>query len=439
MLAIAAAVSTVVLARVLPVERFGKVSVLLLAYNLTSVFDAVRPVTLYFANRHADRPEATFASIFWLNAGIGAALGAALGGAALLGPVQLFGSAELLCLAAAFTLFFLQSTYWGWADAHGLVARTALARAVIMTLVYGAFVALAIAGADGLSYALVLLGATAFTLALFWRMCRSQPWGARIGRPDRALLHLIGVEVRRYMQFSLATLVLATMDRIAASAHGGSRALGLYSGHFDLATKPMALVRALQTALNPHVTRAAVGKSDVFPALGLGTKALFVALSLGAWTAVLLRDPLTELLLGQSYVEQQDVFALVALAQCFVLLGYASALLLNAIGDFRLQRNFYSIAALAMLVISFPAVQLAGILGVAAAYLLVRTVDVWLLLGALRRVGRSAIATRVVLAAIVWCAASAAAWSRVPWVCAVCAALFAVLLWRWQLTRPASR
>lgn len=434
-LSLVGAASTIALARLLTVEQFGKVSVLLLAYNLTSTFDAVRPVTIYFAQRLTDKPRETFASIFWLDAGIGGVLGLILACAALVAPQIYFERAELLCLAGVFVLFFMQSAYWGWADAHGLVAATAMVRAFIMILVYIAFVALAAGGIGGVGYAMVLLIATASTFWAFWWICRSRNLVTTVAEPEPAILRAIGAEVRRCMQFNFATLVLATTDRIAISLFGGPRSLGLYCGHFELATKPMALARAVQSALTPHITQAAASKSDIFQTFALGTKAVFGVLSLTAWGAMLLRDWLTRILLGPEYSTYQDVFAAVVLAQCFVLLGFASALLLNSIGDFRLQKTYYLLAAAAMLLLAFPAAHLAGVFGVSIVYLVVRTVDVWLLHSALHSIGRTVVTQKALAVAAAWCGASCAAWFGNFVGSLACGSLFLAMMFGWELTQ----
>lgn len=434
-LALVGAAGTVALAHLLPVEQFGKVSVLLLAFNLTSTFDAVRPVTIYFANRYAGHPQETFASIFWLNAGIGSTLGLALIFIAFVSPLEILGRGELMCLAGIFVLAFLQSAYWGWADAHGLAARTALIRALIMIVVYIAFVLLATSGKGGVEYALVLLAATAVTLSACWWICRTNQLAIGASRPNQLIMRSIGAEVRRCMQFNLATLVLATTDRLAIYAINGSRMLGIYSGHFDLATKPMALMRAVQSALNPHLTHAVAKKEDIFPIVGVTTKMLFGALSLAVWAVMLFRESLTRVLLGPDYVAHADVFAVVVLAQCFVLLGYSSTLLLNSIGDFRAQRTYYSYAAVTMVLLVVPTTYVVGLTGVAVVYLVVRAVDVGLFYTAARIVGREVIASRILFTAMTWCGGSVAAWLQTTAACLAFGALLLIVLWRLQLTR----
>jgi hypothetical protein len=76
-----------------------------------------------------------------------------------------------------------------------------------------------------------------------------------------------------------------------------------------------------------------------------------------------------------------------------------------------------------------------GEIGVAFAYLMVRTVDVWLLHSAMRAVGQHVLSARVIMVAIAWGGASLAAWLQLIVVCCVCGLLLVVLLWRWELTQ----
>lgn len=435
LLALVGAGATIILARLLPVDQFGRVSVLLLIFNLTSTFDAVRPVTIFFANRHRDRARETFASIFWIDAAIGGSLALSILCLAFAVPIDLLGRSELVCIAGVFMLFFLHSAYWGWADAHGLVASTALVRGLGMSGVYLIFVVLAANESQGLGYALALLVAAALMLFATWWVCRSHRLVTRAQRPSSQMMKLIAIEVRRSMQFNLATLVLATTDRLAVYTVSGSQALGIYSGHFDLATKPMALVRAAQAATNPHATQAAARNEDIFPVIATTTKFLFLALSGGVWTAIMLREWVTNTLLGPHYSQHADVFAILILAQCFVLFGYSSALLLNASGNFLAQKRYYSAAAVTMLAFAFPAMQVGGLIAISITYLIVRLVDVGLLLSATRALGRRMLLGRALLAGGLWLSASAAAWTQSAILCVAFSAALLVLLWRIPLTR----
>lgn len=437
-LALVGAAATIALAHLLSVEQFGKVSILILAFNLTSTFDAVRPVTIYFANRYVNQPQETFACIFWLNAWIGGTLAVALTGVAFASSIEILQSSEIICLAGVFLLALIHSTYWGWADAHGLVARTALIRSLTLIVVYVAFVLLAASGKGGMAYALVLLAATAVMLTSCWWLCHSRQLAIGVSRPDLSIMKSIGAEVRRSMQFNIATLILATTDRLAIYSISGSRMLGIYSGHFDLATKPMALLRAVQSALNPHLTRAVADNKDIFPMVASATKVLFGALSVAVWIAVYFRESITRMLLGSDYVPYAEVFAAVVIAQCFVLLGYSSNLFLNSFGDFRVQKTYYSFAAVAMLLLVVPATYVVGLTGVAITYLVVRTVDVCLLIAAVRTLGREAIKPRVVLIAGTWCGAGLSAWLQLPGACLAFSTLHLVILWCVRLTRPST-
>jgi O-antigen/teichoic acid export membrane protein len=433
-LALVVFVSTLVLARTLPVAEFGRISLLLLLFSLTSVFDAVRPVTIYFVNRYPADRQAVYTATFAANVVIGITLGSLITAAAALTENEVLGAGELLCLSGAFVLFFVQSAFWGWADAHRFVARTSLTRAALMAFVYSAFVLLAWLNVRGVAYAAVLLLVSAIGCLAYWLICRTGGLIVSFRRPSRELVLTIGREIRRYMRFNLATLVLATVDRLAVAMQAGPHALGLYSAHFEFATKPIALARSVQGILNPHLTKAAADRLDIYPIWGRLTKLVFFVVSLGAWFSVTFRESLVAAVLGQSYSPSADVFGILILAQCFVVLGYACALLLNPVGDFRLQERYYIVAAAGMAILILPAAALAGITGVAVVYLSVRTVDVFLLWAAVTHSGRRLRPLGVSVIGSMWCLTSYAAWCGEDVLVACGALVLGVVMARTSLT-----
>jgi O-antigen/teichoic acid export membrane protein len=212
------------------------------------------------------------------------------------------------------------------------------------------------------------------------------------------------------MQFNLATLVLATADRAAIATQAGPQSLGWYSAHFELATRPVGFARAIQVVLNPHMTHAVAQCTDVFPLWVKYTKIVFLVTSFGAWSATLFRDNLAFWILGPQYTETADIFGIVMLAQCFVVIGYACALLLNSFGDFRLQQRYYVGAAITMALAVMPTVSIGGITSVALLYFAVRGVDILLLYATLRQVGRKVLAFRTLITVTLWVATSGFAW-----------------------------
>jgi O-antigen/teichoic acid export membrane protein len=140
------------------------------------------------------------------------------------------------------------------------------------------------------------------------------------------------------------------------------------------------------------------------------TKIVFLVTSFGAWSATLFRDNLAFWILGPQYTETADIFGVVMLAQCFVVIGYACALLLNSFGDFRLQQRYYVGAAITMALAVMPTVSIGGITSVALLYFAVRGVDLLLLYATLRQVGRKVLAFRTLITVTLWVATSGFAW-----------------------------
>jgi O-antigen/teichoic acid export membrane protein len=438
-LAVVVFVSTIALVRILSVEQFGRISLILLLFNLASVFDAVRPVTIYFANRFVEERGSVLNTVLLLDIGIGSMLAAVVAAFSVFFPLAVLSRVDLLCLAIGFFFFFLQSAYWGWADAHGLVARTVIMRSILLAGLYAAYVLLAFTGADDVWYGLVLVVVSASGLFSFWFLCHKHRLLTRISVPDMKLARRIGREVTRYVQFNIATLVLATSDRFAITNYLWERSLGLYSGCFELATKPMAFARSAQTVLNPHLTRAAATGLDLFSLWARTTKIAFVLASIGAWLAAFLREILVPLVLGEPYGVAEDVFGIVVLAQPFVVLGYACALFLNAYGNFQLQRMFYSFAAVFMVLGAWLAASWSGIILVACVYATTRTVDLWLLLAAVKSTRRALKISLLVLVCSVWCFTTALAWIGSAWPMLGGIAVFSVLMLRLRLTSIRSK
>jgi O-antigen/teichoic acid export membrane protein len=162
-------------------------------------------------------------------------------------------------------------------------------------------------------------------------------------------------------------------------------------------------------------------------------------ISTGAWGATVFRDELVSWTLGAQYAETSNVFAVVALAQCFVVLGYACALLLNSVGDFRLQQRYYVWAAIAMVLAVVPAASLYGVVAVALVYFAVRGVDLLLLWSAVLHAGRRVRMSRTMSVCAVWATTSFLAWFGEPVLVIGGGVLMAVMMFRVPLTLPAAR
>lgn len=378
--------SMLVLARALPVEAFGTVSIALMVANAVAGFDAVRPVIVYLATRR-DMPLASLhRRAFGLLVSMGivaAALTFALASALWSEEIGLAGT---LLLASAVFLYFPAACDWGFLDARNDTLYTGMARSIGWMAVYASYMSIAPFSARASHYVLPLLVMNA-GLVFAYRL--------RLGRIANAPATRAVPTKREILRHSLdnlwlnaAATVLGTVDRVVLSAVSGMQGVGLYSAQYELATKPSALLRVASSVLFPAAARSHAAGEGVIDAWLRLTLLAALVLAVPLMVAIGARERVIGILLGKAYAPHADVFGILLMAFWLQLLGYASAVLLNAQGNFSLQRRCYVWAAAAMLVAVVPVVREFGIVGLALLYLFVRGVDVVLFVSTLRLSGR---------------------------------------------------
>lgn len=373
-MAVAAAgfIAMLVLARRLPVENFGTVSVSLMVANAVAVFDGVRPVVVFEATRANISLSALHASVtrlFMWTAAIATFVTLAV--AASLWRDQI-GMAGLALLGLTVFLYFPAACNWGFLDARNDTVFTGIARSAAWVTVYVVFILLAFVSVNPVWYLVPLAGMNAI-LALAYRLRLGVlPTIAGARAPSSREL------LRRSMDnlgVNIAATTIGTIDRVVLSAVAGMRDVGLYSAQFELSTKPSALLRVANSVLFPAAAAIhADGRSLTVPWLRMtlaGSQALVAA----AAVAISLRQEIIALLLGPEYARYSDVFGFLMIALALQFFGYACPVLLNARGDFALQRRLYLVAAVAMAASAVPVTSSFGIVGLAALYLAVRSVD----------------------------------------------------------------
>jgi O-antigen/teichoic acid export membrane protein len=186
---------------------------------------------------------------------------------------------------------------------------------------------------------------------------------------------------------NIAATTIGTIDRVVLSAVAGMRDVGLYSAQYELSTKPSSLLRVANSVLFPAAAAMhADGRSLSVPWLRV-TLAGSQTLVAVAAVAIGLRQPIVAWLLGPDYAPYSDVFGFLMIALALQFFGYACPVLLNARGDFALQRRLYLVAAGAMAACAVPVTIAHGIVGLAALYLAVRAVDLVMFFMTLRSTG----------------------------------------------------
>lgn len=429
--ALAGVLATAVMARHMSVSDFGRVSILLVAFNGMAVFEGMRPVIIYMVARDETPQAALYASAMRIARALG--LAAAL---LVLAALLSIGSFHLTLpdaalVAVAVSLFFPVATLWGFLDGRAETAFTGAVRATAWIATYGAFALLAIASAPVYAYALSLLAMNAalfVAYAMRWSSVRS-PAPARV-LPDSDLSRRLGRLAIENVALNGSAVTIGVADRLVVGAALGPAAAGAYSAASEFATKPIAFVRALAQVLSPAAARAATQPGGL-EADWLRTT-LFaggVALS-GCAAVVLFRAELVTFLLGPKYAAVADVFGVLALSFWMVVLGYGANVYLNAHGDFRTQRVHYAWAAAALVVALYPAIRLSGLIGAAAVYALTRSVDLVLALRVSRDAAPRLWGIRGALLAVTAAATLSASWVGRAWIAAGVALVF------WSLAIP---
>jgi O-antigen/teichoic acid export membrane protein len=376
--ALAGFVSMLVLARRLPVEVFGTVSIALMVANAVAVFDGVRPVVIFEATRQNAAIASLHRTVWRLFVAIGSfATLVTLALAFALWREEL-GTTGVLLLSLVVFLYFPAACNWGFLDARQDTAFTGLVRSVAWLGVYGSFIAITLVSDRPTAYLVPLVAMNgALALAYAWRLGRVPP-----NAPGSCAASVRDILARSLdnLGVNVAATTIGTFDRVVLSAVGGMHGVGLYSAQYELSTKPAALLRVANTVLLPAAADMQARGRPVEAAWLRVTLAGSLVLAAVAAMAVALRTEIIGLLLGPAYAPHADVFGLLVMALVLQFFGYACPVLLNARGNFSLQRSLYLVAAALMVVAAVPVARTYGIVGLAALYLVVRGVDVALLI-----------------------------------------------------------
>jgi O-antigen/teichoic acid export membrane protein len=431
--ALAGASATWVMARHLSVEQFGRVALVLAIVNAVGILEGLRPVVIF----HAHRGEFTWAALYRSARRIAHITGGVVFALALLAglSVERLGLTlwQTLIVATTMMLFFTLALYWAFLDADGHVAFTGALRGVMWVAVYCAFAWLAFTGASFTAYLLALLAMNVALGAIYyWRLSRDHDLHPPFEGDGRTgWLYRLALE---NVRLNVSAVTMGVSDRLAIGATLGSSQVALYSAPYEFATKPIAFIRGVAQVLYPSAVRLSKESGSIDAQWLRLTIPIVLLAASGCGLVVCVREELVVLLLGSKYIDSADVFGLLAMTFWVITFGYAANIYLNTHGDFQTQRRFYDWAAALMLVGLAPAVYLGGIEGVAALYLLVRSVD--LLLGA--RVMRTAGARTWWTARGAFVAAAVLAGLVAAW-CESLLATFAAFAVSWMLALPQVR
>ena len=351
-------------------------------------------------------------------AGAGAAIAATVAIALAVSRWHDVGLLQGGLLALGLGVYFPLSAYWGLLDSRGETAFTGGVRSAAWTATYLAFIALAWVRMDVLWYvAAMALMNVAILAAYAGRLYRRHSHGP--ARMDWTLAREIWGHSVDNLIFNACAFVLGSTDRFMLGWQRGTAALGLYSGVYELTTKPAAFLRVLAAVLYPEAARS--DDKANFLALWLPfLKLIFFGSASVAFFAVLYRESLVQVILGTKFAPVADPFGLLAIGFVMVSLGYLAAVPLQGQGNFRIMRNIYLVAACFMALAAWPAIAFGGTFGAAGLYLATRSVDLFMLRAAFRKLGRPLSALEVAMASALFCGTFLAGWLGHPIVGLLC-------------------
>jgi O-antigen/teichoic acid export membrane protein len=427
--AVAGILATSVMARNLSVADFGRVAILLVVVNAIAVFEGLRPVIIYHLAHGQISSRELYAGGHRIAAIVGGA--AALGVFAVLSLVSRFqiSISEAAIVAGAVLVFFPTAIFWGFLDGVYDTAFTGVVRAVGWICAYSLFIVLALVGAPFIAYAAVLLAMNCGLLLAFY--LRNRAHGAPLrAKPTRSVVRELWRLGFDNIALNVSAVTMGTADRLIIGTVAGPTAVGLYSGPYELATKPIAFVRAIAQVLGPVAARRVAATGAVGPEWAIALVTSTATAVTGCAGVIAWREAVVLLILGRRYLTASDVFGLLVLAFPMVVAGFNANVSLNARGDFRTQRSYYAVAAALMVVTLWAGVRQFGVAGAAFIYLATRSVDLALTLRVVRTEARSLWSSRG--AAL---AASMAAALALGWFHAIGAMLCAIgIMWLLVLT-----
>lgn len=372
-LAIAGLVAYPFLTRHLGPGGYGSFSLLLTIWGLVYASDVARPLlTREQSAGDPDEARTDLGSAALFNlvamAGLGAVLGAIGGGGTWALVAAVFAAISCLASPAAAQLAATGSPH------VPIVARN-VAWSVAFLLA-----AAVVFGGGGWAPALgcFFLARVALTLYLRSRVA-GRPGVARVrwsgvaGATRVNLLDLLG--------FKLVLVVLATADRFVLYRLASPDVFGEYAAAFDLVIKVNVFSSAVGALLEPALARRfgqggteAAGRHLLrvarwsFPAVG------FVLTLLSLFSA-----PLLATIAGAPFADAAHFIPILAVGVLLQFVGFLLVPWRQAVGDFRSQRQGYGVAAVAALVAGLLLVPVWGAYGAAAAYLVARVGDLWIL------------------------------------------------------------
>jgi polysaccharide transporter, PST family len=368
----------VILSRLLTPKEFGVVAVVV---AVIGVGETIRDLGLSSAAIQAPTlSRAQRDNLFWVNTGLGVAIGlVVLLGSALL--ARIYDDDAVAPVAQVLSITFVLN---GLAAQHraslvrdlrfGVTSGLDLAGTVVGFVLA---VALAVAGAGywalvGQELARCAVTGGGAVLAAHWWPGRPRR-GAQMGTLIRFGTHLLGSQLLSYASRNIDTAIVG--------ARFGTHQAGVYARAFQLASLPSTQISAPATRVAVAVlSRLADRLSDFRRFLLVGqTVLLHLVVPLYAAT-IAMAVPLIDVTLGEAWGEASSLFQVLAIGNVFGVTSFAANWLFQSMGATRSQFR-YALVTRPVLILAIVVGSAWGVYGVATGYtvgvLVVWPVTLW--------------------------------------------------------------
>jgi len=358
--------STLVLARLLSPEEFGLVGMVL---AVTALADQLKDAGLANAVvQRRDVRQDQVSALFWINSGIGLALGLVVAAMAPL-LAWFYGRPELVPLTLALSAVYVVG---GLSVQHNALllrrmrfSTVALREVVAQTAGVVAAVTAALLGAGVWSLVVMYLVAAVMRTVVVWLACS---W-----RPSRPAVHVEGLRGLLTFGgdvtgFTVLNYLARNADSILIGRFFGAAALGLYGRAYSLVLMPLQQVsQPLGPVMLSTLSRLQdhPGRFRAAWVAGLSRVAL-VGLPLVA-VLVALVDVAVPVVLGSAWSGAAPLFQVLAVAGAAQLVGASSGWLYMSTGRTR-PMLLWALWTRPLVVLSFVAGLPWGTTGVAAGY-----------------------------------------------------------------------
>ena len=370
------------LTRHLTPSEFGHLSIILMFFTLSSAFDGLRPVIIYYYPRYELKRAAfvyTLGCLGWI---MGIVAGAITASIMFFAFSEQLTIVEITLLSGATVIYFPMTVRWAMLDAREKVGFTALSRAFMWLALYLSFVLYAGIGAHFYVYSASLLCMNIALFSFFFFSGKEKNGSEK--RVDWNLLKQVAAKSKQYLFFQILVYGISFIDRMTLARLYPIAVLGYYTPQYELGTRSTIFLRIFNSVLYPRFSRLVSEGHDslVREYWLITTKVVFVFFSSVVWITVAWADVIVRVYAGPDYQQYSFVLQMIMFGVLMNLPGYFASLLLNSFGDFKQQGKFYLFGIIVGVVFAYPLIKMWGMFGASLTFVSMRVVDMLLFMRA---------------------------------------------------------